>query len=62
MEKSLQGQAAIVTGAGGSIGMAVCRALARRGADVLAVDLKPHAAEAAAQAARELRDTINRWR
>ena len=52
MEKSLQGQAAIVTGAGGSIGMAVCRALARRGADVLAVDLKPHAAEAAAQAAR----------
>ena len=52
MEKSLQGQAAIVTGAGGSIGMAVCRALARRGAGVLAVDLKLEAAEAAAQAVR----------
>ena len=52
MDSKLQQRAAIVTGAGGSIGMAVCRALARSGTDVLAVDLKPAAAEAAAQAVR----------
>ncbi|MBY4596436.1 SDR family oxidoreductase [Ottowia caeni] len=52
MNKRLKQQVAIVTGAGGSIGMAVCRALARDGADVLAVDLKPAAAEAAAEAVR----------
>lgn len=52
MIKRLTQQVAIVTGAGGSIGMAVCRALARDGADVLAVDLKPAAAEAAAEAVR----------
>lgn len=52
MEKILQKQVAVVTGAGGSIGMAVCRALARRGAHVLAVDVKQDAAEAAVDVVR----------
>ena len=52
MDTKLKKQAAIVTGAGGSIGMAVCRALARSGVDVIAVDLRPASAEAVVQAVR----------
>jgi NAD(P)-dependent dehydrogenase (short-subunit alcohol dehydrogenase family) len=44
---SLDGQVAIVTGGGGNIGRGVCRALARAGAQPIAVDLDPSGADAA---------------
>jgi len=50
---NLQGKTAIVTGAGGGIGQATARLMARRGALVLAADLSLEAAEATAQRVRE---------
>ena len=54
MEPSLKGQAAVVTGAGGGIGAAVCHKLARLGADVVVVDLDLSAAQRVAQEAEAL--------
>lgn len=54
MENSLKGQAAIVTGAGGSIGSAICRRLAAAGVNLVLVDLDAEAAERSAVAVREL--------
>ena len=54
MEPSLKGQAAVVTGAGGGIGAAVCHKLARPGADVVVVDLDLSAAQRVAQEAQAL--------
>ena len=54
MEPSLKGQAAVVTGAGGGIGAAVCHKLARLGADVVVVDLDLPAAQRVAQEAEAL--------
>jgi 3-oxoacyl-[acyl-carrier protein] reductase len=41
MDLELEGQVAIVTGGGRGIGAAICRELARRGADVAVVDISP---------------------
>src|SRR5215212_49660 len=49
----LQGKVAIVTGAGGDIGRAICVRYAREGARVLAADLSPELAEATAGAIQE---------
>ena len=46
----MNGQVAIVTGGGGNIGRGVCRALAKAGASVVALDLDPSGADAAARA------------
>ncbi len=46
----LEGQKAVVTGAGGGIGAAVATAYAEAGADVAVVDIRPEAAEAVAVA------------
>src|SRR5262245_40945121 len=46
----MYGQVAIVTGGGGNIGRGVCRALAKAGATVVALDLDPSGAGAAARA------------
>lgn len=50
----LRGRVALVTGGGGVIGGASVRALARAGADVAIVDLRPDAAEAVATDVRSL--------
>jgi 3-oxoacyl-[acyl-carrier protein] reductase len=50
----LSGRVALVTGGGGVIGGASVRALARAGADVAIVDLRPNAAEAVAADVRAL--------
>jgi NAD(P)-dependent dehydrogenase (short-subunit alcohol dehydrogenase family) len=50
----LRGRVALVTGGGGVIGGASVRALARAGADVAIVDLRPDAAEAVAADVRAL--------
>jgi len=50
----LRGRVALVTGGGGVIGGASVRALARAGADVAIVDLRPDAAEAVAGDVRAL--------
>lgn len=50
MKNILNGQAALVTGAGGAIGAAVCLKLARLGAGVVVVDFDRTAAERAAKA------------
>jgi NAD(P)-dependent dehydrogenase (short-subunit alcohol dehydrogenase family) len=49
-----EGRTAIVTGGGSGIGRAVCLQLAREGADVAVADQNGEAAEATAQAVREL--------
>ena len=54
MENILKGQAAIVTGAGGSIGAAICQRLASAGVNLVLVDLDAEAAERSAAAVREL--------
>ena len=46
----MNGKVAIVTGGGGNIGSGVCRALAKAGASVVALDLDPSGADAAARA------------
>jgi 3-oxoacyl-[acyl-carrier protein] reductase len=46
----LDGRVAFVTGAGGAIGGAVCRALSEAGARVVCADLSPEAAQATARA------------
>src|SRR3972149_2900063 len=50
----LTGKVALVTGGGGAIGGASARALARAGADVIIVDLRPDAAEEGAGQVRGL--------
>jgi NAD(P)-dependent dehydrogenase (short-subunit alcohol dehydrogenase family) len=45
----LNGTVAIVTGGGGNIGVGVCRALAKAGATVVALDVDPSVADAAAR-------------
>ena len=50
----LSGKTALVTGGGGDIGGASALALARAGADVVIVDLRPDAAEQRAEAVRAL--------
>ena len=50
----LTGKVALVTGGGGAIGGASARALARAGADVIIVDLRPDAAEEVAGQVRGL--------
>lgn len=52
MNEGFAGQVAIVTGAAGGIGRAVCLALAQAGARVLAVDLSQAGAHETADAAR----------
>ncbi|HXK22885.1 MAG TPA: SDR family oxidoreductase [Myxococcota bacterium] len=49
MTGALSGQVAIVTGGGGNIGGGVCRALAKAGATVVALDRNPSGADAAAR-------------
>ena len=49
----LTGRTAVVTGSGGGIGRAICDALAREGADVVATDLREDALEATADTVRE---------
>jgi 3-oxoacyl-[acyl-carrier protein] reductase len=49
MNLGLEGQAAIVTGAGGGIGLACCRALAAEGASLVAADVDETAVSRAAQ-------------
>src|SRR5262245_12756472 len=49
-DPSMNGQVAIVTGGGGNIGRGVCRALAKAGATVVALGLRPSGADAAARA------------
>src|SRR5262245_16453992 len=46
----MNGNVAIVTGGGGNIGVGVCRALAKAGATVVALDLDASGASAAARA------------
>jgi NAD(P)-dependent dehydrogenase (short-subunit alcohol dehydrogenase family) len=46
----MDGRIAIVTGGAGNIGRGVCRALAKAGATVVALDLRPGTADAAARA------------
>jgi NAD(P)-dependent dehydrogenase (short-subunit alcohol dehydrogenase family) len=46
----MDGQVAIITGGGGNIGRGVCRAMAKAGATVVALDLDPAGADAAARA------------
>jgi len=41
MLKSIKGISALVTGGGSGLGLAVCQRLARQGARVVAIDLKP---------------------
>ena len=48
----LAGKAAIVTGAAGGIGSAICRAFGREGAGVICVDISVDGAERTAEAAR----------
>jgi NAD(P)-dependent dehydrogenase (short-subunit alcohol dehydrogenase family) len=49
----LAGQTAVVTGAGGGIGQAVCAALAREGADIVATDVRADPLRDAATRVRE---------
>jgi len=53
-EKEFAGRAAIVTGGGAGIGLAIARCLARNGADVVVPDFNGPAAEAAAAELRGL--------
>ena len=53
MTKRLDGKVAIVTGAAGGIGRAVCTLFAREGARVTAVDVDRHGVEELAHAVRE---------
>src|SRR5262245_26391497 len=46
----MDGQVSIITGGGGNIGRGVCRAMAKAGATVVALDLRPGGADAAARA------------
>jgi NAD(P)-dependent dehydrogenase (short-subunit alcohol dehydrogenase family) len=48
----LRGKVAIVTGAGGGIGGAICRGFAREGAAVICIDLDAHGVEGTAEAVR----------
>ncbi|MCC6178398.1 MAG: SDR family oxidoreductase [Chloroflexi bacterium] len=50
MNTDLSGKAALVTGGGSGIGEAACRTLARAGAGVAVVDLRPQPARAVAEA------------
>ena len=50
MLADMQNRVAIVTGAGGRIGVGVCRALAKAGRSVVALDLDPEPAESASLA------------
>ena len=50
MNGLMNGQVAIITGGGGNIGSGVCRAMAKAGATVVALDLRPGGADAAARA------------
>jgi 3-oxoacyl-[acyl-carrier protein] reductase len=50
----LEGKIAIVTGAGQGIGKAICLALAREGADIVAGDINPETGETTASEVRSL--------
>lgn len=57
---TLEGQVALITGAGSGIGKAVCLRLAREGASVVVVDVNPQAAAATAEEVRALgRDAMD---
>lgn len=60
--RDLQDRIAVVTGAGGGIGRATALELARRGAHVAVVDVRPEAAESTAVAVEQLgrRATVHR--
>jgi len=47
--KDINGKVAFVTGAANGIGLAICRALARAGAQVALADIQPDALESARQ-------------
>ncbi|MFP4057898.1 MAG: 3-oxoacyl-[acyl-carrier-protein] reductase [Candidatus Brocadiia bacterium] len=53
-DKQFQGKAAMVTGGGAGIGLAIARLLAREGANIVVPDYNGEAAEAAAVELREL--------
>jgi NAD(P)-dependent dehydrogenase (short-subunit alcohol dehydrogenase family) len=50
LRQMMNGRVAIITGGGGNIGSGVCRAMAKAGATVVALDLDPAGADAAARA------------
>jgi NAD(P)-dependent dehydrogenase (short-subunit alcohol dehydrogenase family) len=50
---SLEGQVALITGAASGLGAALCTALARAGARIVAADVRPGGAAATAEALRE---------
>lgn len=52
--RRLQGRAAVVTGGGGGLGLAIARRFAEEGADVLVGDIQPGLAERAAAEVAEL--------